>query len=197
MRTPVAVIIIVILVVSAGAIYWTDIAHQESANSGASYLVVGLRLNATVIHPGQRVAFDYWVNNTSREEVNVTSQDGWALPGLKPWGCVGPSWPLRFGFVKGNYAVSNISAATFMPLNQTLFNCSSIFFWSIKSVSFKPSSSQGELSFDNGGSFPFYSNSTESIPGWPYLSRLTPGQYTIVAGDEWGHLATAAFLVTS
>jgi len=195
LRNSVVVIVILLLIVSAGTVYWLDTAHTKSAISDASQLVVGLRLNATTIHPDQHMSFAFWVNNTSSEENNVTAQDRWALPGLKPWGCSSPSWPLRFGFVNGNYVASNISRATFMPLSNPGFNCSAIINLVFTSVSFRPLSSWANLSYyyNHLTSGLFALDGTETIPGAVYPSQLTPGKYTIVAGDEWGHVALAHF----
>ena len=133
------------------------------------------------------MAVTIWDNNTLAENNHVAVASDWAISGIDGGGCV-RNWPLGIGLMKGHYAASNVSQGQFVDYP---------FFWNcpgelivLQSLTFLPHNSTAIAKTNFG------------TPSWNILQTYTyqnlePGEYTVVACDEWGHIALAYFSMTA
>jgi len=149
------------------------------ATESPAALRLSLSLNSSSIRAGHDISFNAVLFNTSCAENDVPSQNNWAVPDL----VIGPAGPtdspVAFAVVQGLYVPANVSSAPrieYGPGGTTVAG-------GIESYSFQP---KGDLA------------SVRSINGYwskdQFLS-FTPGTYTVVVADEWGHVATSSFTV--
>ena len=161
-------------------------------------LVIRLILNSSRITSGASIGINVSDYNTFPMELNLSEASDWALNGLATGGC--PSLYLPFGIAvfQGTYTSANVSQATPLPIFQVVACPMLVRF--ITGYLFQPMS-------DNATVLP----GTEVTPMatvvpvngiYNYtgiklnqLIPFSPGTYTVVAGDEWGNLAFAYFVV--
>jgi|GEM_PF-631870 len=165
-----------------------------------SGLNLSLSLGSTLISPGQAVSvgIDEW-NTLPRENV-VPSASDWPLRGLTLGPC-GTNLPIGIEIAQGFYTSSNISSAQTLQLSEPgIYNCPLISS-SISSYAFEPSGDVAGVvgSCDSNPCFTVSANSTTNVSGYwtatSTFSNFTPGEYTVVGGDEWGALAMLHFAV--
>ena len=157
-------------------------------------------MNATSIHLNQHIDVHAWVTNTIDSENNVTATDGWPSGfGLWGFGCNHPHlWPLRLGLATGHYTQDNVSEAGWLMPAPSNLHCSAFPIANLTSFLFMPSNSSAMISYNRYGqtyvakAIPI--EATQSIPG-PMFPSLSAGKYTVIVGDEWGHLAFATFSI--
>jgi hypothetical protein len=170
---------------------------KTTTTTGANGLLLGLSLNQTVIEPGQTVGITVYEQNTLKVVNNVSAADKWPVNGLS----VGPcgSLDMPFGIVVYHGHVSVLSVPGVQPLQlyePGTYNCPSIS--EVSSYEFQP------MSTELVGVPPANVSSTIDAKGnWgptflqSSFSDFAPGIYTIIAGDEWGDVATLQFNVSS
>ena len=179
----------------------------NSTTYAASNPDLGLRLvislDASTIHAGGSVNYTASVYNTRPSQNNVSSASNWATPRLIMTACGPTDSPIAFAILQGHYTSGNLSGAPSLDygvMSSTVFGGATV-------VSFQPSSDVASVYASMG-----YCNSnpcfTKPVSTWRVLSqypsgvgtvvqwgRFTPGEYTVLAEDEWGDVALATFAV--
>ena len=128
---------------------------------------------------------DVWEFNPLPVMNNVSTVSNWEPNGVYAGGC-DPGWPVGVELLRGHYVASNLSGASPVLLNFTSTCPSSII--PTSSLSFLPNSSSAIIK----GAYPDDASPTRRT--WTYYYyELGPGDYTVVARDEWGHMAFGYF----
>lgn len=185
-------------------------AYFSVTNSGgnSSALQLSLRLSANSITSGDSIGISVSEYNALPAANNVTAASLWPVPYLSAGPC-GADSPDGFAVLSGRYSSSNISSAA-NPLKlyePGPYFCPLMLSSGISSYNFHPASYIADI---YGLCSPepcitdFATNSTSVVSGtWSgsdensaVFSAFPPGDYTVVAGDEWGHYAFAYFTVT-
>jgi hypothetical protein len=168
-------------------------------------LALTLSLDTTTPRPGQKLIVRVGVANTLATENTVPSAKNWQPVGLTLGACGTTGFPFGIAYYKGNYDAGGVASAT--PLyfyNPYLLPpCAAPL--PVDDYVFQPASdiALGRISGVPGDSAnAFAMEVTLVIAGyWPstpssVINPFTRGDYTIVAGDEWGSLAVLHFTVT-
>lgn len=172
---------------------------QLSANSGGS---LGISVDELNI-----------LNSTN----NITAESDWAYPPafLNPDSeCdvslpyFGPETPFGFAVLQGYYGVNNFTAAKALPLYNTSEISSCVHYSATFSsvnpyYSFAPLSNQGNYFYPGVQIHQFDSVTITTFGYWtggisvpPVLfHRFTPGEYTVLAADEWGQIVLLHYMV--
>lgn len=175
----VLVIIAVLGVATAAALYYS----QKASDAAALNLQVSV---SPVVGSGQVLTANLWINNTLSTNNSVTVASDWPLQGLTS-GCI-TGYPLRVGLLTGHYAANNVSDGQLVPY-PFVFGCPGVQII-LQSLTFLPHSSTA-VAKTNFGTPTWDINSTFTY------QNLSAGEYTVVAGDEWGQIAFAYFSVTA
>jgi len=138
---------------------------------------------------------------------NVSASSDWPVKGLSLSTCGPVNLPLGMAVFKGYFTRSNASSAKPLSLYQPngIYACPMILS-GISQYSFYPQSSKAQVwgsctpepcqVRDVSGSNEI-SGFWNTVPfvEWSSRSTLTPGAYTVAAGDEWGQLVFLYFVV--
>jgi hypothetical protein len=167
-------------------------------------LALTLSLDTTTPRPGQKLIIRVGVSNTLARENTVTSAKNWQPVGLTLGPCGTTGFPFGIAYYKGYYDADSVASATPLyfynpnllppcaaplPVDEYVFQPSSDI--ALGRISGVPDNTANafamEVSLVIGGYWP----STPSAVIGPF----TRGDYTIVAGDEWGTLAVLHFTI--
>ncbi len=218
-RERVALIIGVALLIASVSIVFVLIAQYPIRTTGegtttttlnnSSALVLILSLNGTKLGAQQTLLINVGVNNSLGRLNNVSASNNWASGNLgQGFGpCGFTNSPIRLSVFKGTYSQANFSGAT--PLQMVnpslIYSCPATF--DIQSYAFQPLSNLANVSSCLGTpcinqyrtahmNLSFSVNGTWSASN-AQLEPFSPTTYTVVAGDEWGDVVLAYFLVTA
>jgi hypothetical protein len=208
----VGVALVSILAVGAGAAFYQSgqtvrqgaipPGNSESGFS-AGGLLLGLQLNSSEVRPGQAVAVTVSERNTLGARNEVEAAQKWGAEGLAVGPCGSLNYPFGFAVFSGNYSTSSgLSSAKAAQLYQPgIYFCPEILA-GVDSYVFSPLSDEAEVTC--GGTpepcLTLQMNVTSDVGrSWTGNSSeaLSPGVYTVVAGDEWGALLFRHFVVSS
>jgi hypothetical protein len=169
-------------------------------NQDSSALKLSLVTNSTTIRSGQAIGIDISLNNTSSKPLTLSSQDNWPINGLGLGGC--SFLPVGIAIAHGYYTEHNMTDAKPLSL-YFLPPCPSAL--GIKSFTFQPMSDQITVEC-KPADFPApctpmvkvranvaYGSFLEN----QHFLNFNTGVYTIIGGDEWGHIAIQHFVVTN
>lgn len=210
----VTLMMIAIITVLIGAIYGASylVSGNASSSQGESTglpvdLQLGLSLSPTSMSTGQSIRISVQETNSLSSLNNVTVARDWAEAYLTVSPCGTLSFPMGYAILSGYYTASNISSGESLNLYEPgPYNCPLILS-GIDSYAFLPLSSTAAV-YGSCEPEPCFSsfnvNSTGSVSGsWSgnstdnsQFSSFAQGTYTVVAGDEWGHLVFAYFSVS-
>jgi hypothetical protein len=176
----------------------------SAVTNPADHLELRLTLNATSIRSGQAVNISISEFNPQPQPNNVTASDDWPIEGLSLGPCGTINLPIGLELFSGYYDASNVSSARALQLDSPgIYNCPMMM--SVDSYSFHPSSSAADVygSCTPGFCFTMDVSSASSVSGYwgsgssqaGNFHRLSPGTYTVAAGDEWGALTILHFVV--
>ncbi len=170
-------------------------------NQSSSALRLVLSTNSTTIQSGQVIGIDISLNNTSSKPLTLAAQDHWPINGIGLGGC--SFLPIGIVIVDGYYTEYNMTDAKSL----------SLYFLPpcppgpgmIKSFTFQPMSNQITVECESTNSPVPCPQMTEARANVAYSSFLenehflnfNTGIYTIIGGDEWGHIAIQHFTVTN
>lgn len=175
----------------------STITSVSSQSAGA--LLIRLGLNSSRITSGATIEFNVSDYNPSLNELNLSKGDNWAVDSLATGGC--PSLYLPFGIAvfQGTYTSANVSQAVPLSIFPEVA-CPMIVMY-ITGYLFQPMSDNATV-LPNTTLVPMATeisvSGTYNMTGnqLNQLKPFAPGIYTVVAGDEWGNLAFAYFVVT-
>ncbi len=168
---------------------------KNSSTVPVDPLKFSLSVNPMIVKQNQSVAIDITLNNTSQDTIFKAYNSRLTMDMLTRGPC---DWLEPFGIAmfEGNYSLDNIKDGKPISLwAGGTYNCQMITY--ITGYSWQPSSDKvtetGGLNYaremkyhDSFGGF-YGDNNT--------VHKFAPGEYTVVAGDEWGHLAMQHFIV--
>ena len=175
--------------------------NSVTENKTASGLKLYLATSSQTIRPGQDIDIIISVNNTLSKQITLSDENSWKLNYLSVNPCT--SAPYGVAILDGFYSEQNVTEGK--PL--TIFNNAALcpaYNKTNQSYVFEPLSSHvalnnctGSMSecssgFDMGNQFSF-----SGIWKDGQIQSFTPGLYTIIGGDEWGHIAIEHFVVTN
>lgn len=173
------------------------IPYYDSTNStdSTSFLNLSLSANTTSLKIGQAIGIDVRLNNTSSKVLIANHSDNWSLKGLGLKPC-DDEMPFGIAILQGNYLQNNMTTSKPLSLYQTgTYHCQAIF--SIKSYAFQPLTDMAM--FEDGS----INNSYELIRHLSFygyfvgdqFQQFSSGTYTVIGGDEWGHVVIRHFVV--
>jgi hypothetical protein len=155
----------------------TDQSHLELHATASPYMGSAQNINATI-----------WEINTLQSTNDIEVAPSWSgILGIAAQGCT-TGWPMGIGLLKGHYVASNVSQGQLVSY-PFMFSCPGAQI-TLQSLAFMPDSSTA-IATTNFGT-PTWDVSQSFV-----YQNLNPGNYTVVACDEWGHTAFAYFTVTS
>jgi hypothetical protein len=176
-----------------------------SSISGGNGLTFRLTVNFSTASSGVTVdafAADY---NLHASPANVTAADAWSVPiqVLQSDYCTPTDNAVGVSIAQGHYTLSNVSSAEFLIfINPAVtYTCTEQAPVPVASYTFSPMGDTATASGSCGGSTCGYSTTVydQLVASASYvhgaLSNFTPGEYTVVAGDEWGNSLLAYFTV--
>jgi predicted secreted protein len=167
-------------------------------NQSAGGLMVRLELNSPRITSGATVGISVSDYNPSPSVLNLSEESAWALDGLSTGACPSLLYPFGIAIFQGRYTDANVSLA--LPLRIfPVVPCPMLVRY-ITGYQFQPTSDNATV-LPGTGKVPMATG--VSVSGTYYtggnqpngLTPFSPGTYTVVAGDEWGNLALAYFIV--
>lgn len=167
-----------------------------------SALKLYLSTNSTSIQSGQAIGIDVSLNNTSPQQLTLPVQDNWPINGLGSGGC--SFLPIGITILDGYYTEQNMTDKKSLSFYfQPPCGPFNVFF---KNFAFQSLSSKAIAECESTDSYVFscpkmiemrynvaYSHVLENGDFQPFNS----GVYTVVGGDEWGHVAIRHFTVTN
>jgi hypothetical protein len=168
-------------------------------NQSAGGLIIRSELNSSRIASGATVGITVSDYNPSSMELNLSKESVWAVDGLSTGGCPSLYFPFGIAVYQGRYTSANLSQA--VPLQIFPATPCPMLVRYITGYLFQPTSDNATV-LPGSGAVPMAMgvsvSGTYNATGNHYgqLTTFTPGTYTVVAGDEWGNLAFAYFIVT-
>lgn len=163
-------------------------------------LLLLLSENSSTIASGATIGINVSDFNPSAQELNLSRGTTWPLEGLSTGGCPSLYYPFGISVFQGRYTDANVSQAVSLRIFPVV-PCPLLVRY-ITGYAFQPMSDNATV-LPGTGEVPMATSisasGTYDAPG-SKLSGLTPfqrGTYTIAAGDEWGNLAFAYFVVGS
>ncbi|MDE1763877.1 MAG: hypothetical protein KGH88_06500 [Thaumarchaeota archaeon] len=175
------------------------ISHTNSIRD-TSFIKLFLTTNSTIIRQGQTIGVDIWISNTSSNNLTMNYDDNWPWKRLTLYPCV-VGMPFGVALLEGNYSLQNLTAAKQLSLYQNgTYNCPMERYDHVNAYAFEPSSDNATLETPAGNftSEMRYSLSVNGFYGPANdFQALADGEYTIVAGDEWRHIALQHFTVSN
>jgi hypothetical protein len=169
-------------------------------NQSAGSLLVRLELNSTRIVSGATVGINVSDYNTSPMWLNLSKESAGVLDGLSTGVCPSLYYPFGIAVFQGRYTSANMSQA--VPLRIFPVIPCPLLVRYITGYLFRPMSDTATI-LPGTGEIPIATG--VSVSGTYYtpgsqpngLTPFTPGTYTVAAGDEWGNLAFAYFVVVA
>lgn len=176
--------------------------HLSNTNSirDTSFIKLFLTTNSTIIKKGQAIGVDIWISNTSGNKLVINYDDNWSWKRLTLHPCV-VGMPFGVALLEGNYSLQNLTAAKQLSLYQNgTYYCPMERYDQVNAYAFEPFSYNTTLETP-AGNFPSDIRYDLSVNGFygptNDFQALADGEYTIVAGDEWGHIVLQHFTVSN
>jgi len=162
-------------------------------NPGA--ISFGASLNSTEMSQNQAIRVTVSDRNSLLFADELSLSRDWRVPSLPQGSCVSDEYPFGIAVFQGLYTIGNVSSARVLKLyvpgvvNPCLSNGLG------SSIEFKPQQNISTSVELNG----YYTAGETPSPGGGYIAGVfhpfLPGEYTLVAGDEWGHVQILYFEV--
>ena len=181
---------------------------NSASSKSASGLSLSLSLDSTTYQPGQQVTIVIVETNTLSKTNIVSISNKWSCSYLTLGQCGTYLLPFGVALLQGYYSSTNISTATpATPLMFYDYNVQPcpIVLGKITTYDFKPSSDIATIQYKSQpGTQPIKTNVAFSLQltgYWtgsppPIKKNFEPGDYPVVAGDEWGNLVVLHFTVS-
>ncbi|MDE1728927.1 MAG: hypothetical protein KGH81_07105 [Thaumarchaeota archaeon] len=190
---------------------WATVVYNPvTAGTVANLSAFKLNLSTDndMIRSGQKIGIDISFNNTSSIPLKLMAQDSRPYPSLSLGEECGFRSSIGIAILDGYYTEQNMTQGKALTIFGSIYAVSCpADISSIQSYVFEPSSSHAYESFcDSGGnelsSCGGFDNEAAhlEINGTWADGKIRPfeaGVYTLIGGDEWGHLAIRHFTVTN
>ena len=181
----------------------TSTTSSASTSTGSTEdLVLRLVLNSSLVPQGRSLSLTVVEWNGLDARNNVNASTGWSVGGLGDGPCGPLNYPFGFEVLSGYYngSAGLASAQEVQLYAPGPYYCPMVLS-GITSYSFYPLSDRADVigSCNQNPCFTEEMNTTGVVQGdWNggSLVPLSPGAYTVVAGDEWGTLLFGHFEVT-
>ena len=163
-------------------------------NQTSSALRLYLSTDSTYANPAEAVGVDISLNNTGSTPLILAKSDNWPRNDLSSGPC--SNLPFGIAILKGYYAEQNMTGASSLVIYQNI-PCPNPA--SIKSYTFQPLSSKATQECDGPFSCPVLADMKIHLKIDGFMDNngqhrpFNVGTYTIVGGDEWGHVAIQHF----
>ncbi len=174
----------------------------SASTTSADGLSLTLNLNSSTFHSGDEVSIAVSELNTLDKNIRVDAADKWPVSGL----IAGPMGRLNFpegvAVFQGHLASSDLHTASplFLYDPYAIYNLPAIF--TATAYEFKPKSETCDV-YQNADVVitNMSTNAKVAVDGYWIASypagftTFSPGEYTVVAGDEWGKVVLLYFTV--
>jgi hypothetical protein len=168
-------------------------------------LNLSLSLDSTIYNPSQQISIVIDEKNTLSKTNIVSVSSKWSFSYLTLGQCGTYLLPFGVALLQGYYSSTNISTATPLMFYDYSVQPCPIVFGKITTYDFRPSSDIATIQYKSQpGTQPIKTNVTFSLQLTGYWTGSPPikknfdsGDYTIVAGDEWGNLVIVHFTVSN
>lgn len=162
-------------------------------NKNSSPLQLFLSIDSEYENPGGPVSIDVGLNNTGSVPLTLAKSDNWPRNDMSSGLC--SYLPFGISILKGYYTEQNMSSAKSLVIYENV-PCPAPSL--IKSYTFEPSSSKATQECDSLFTCPGLTDMKAHlvIPDFMYNGQhhsFDVGKYTVVGGDEWGHVAIQHF----
>lgn len=163
-------------------------------NQTSSTLKLFISTDSTYTSPGNPVGVDISLNNTGSTPLILTKSDNWPRNDLSSGPC--SNLPFGMAILKGYYTEQNMSNANSLVIFQ---NIPCPLPAKIKSYTFQPLSSKATQECDSLFSCTGLVDMKTHLEISGFVDNNSPhhpfsiGTYTIIAGDQWGHVAIQHF----
>jgi len=163
-------------------------------NQTSSTLKLFISTDSTYTSPGNPVGVDISLNNTSSTPLILTKSDNWPRNDLSSGPC--SNLPFGMAILKGYYTEQNMSNANSLVIFQ---NIPCPLPAKIKSYTFQPLSSKAIQECDSLFSCTGLVDMKTHLEISGFVDNNSPhrpfsvGTYTIIAGDQWGHVTIQHF----
>jgi hypothetical protein len=175
-------------------------ASSTSVRSPASGLELSLTLNSSSTSTGLGIAATAVELNTLTTPNNVSAAADWPIGNLSAGPCGHSNEPVGIEVLRGDYDAANVSSASALQLYKPgTYACPAILS-EVSGFVFQPSSDNATVlgACQPGPCFNETISASVSVSGYWTGNSFTSfpsGVYTVVAGDEWGGMATVHFTV--
>jgi hypothetical protein len=170
----------------------TTQAHQVSSNG----LWLELSISGSVFVSGQPLVISVDSYNPTSASLNVTAGKSWAVQGLRADSCYSSVYPFGVAVYQGTFTAANVTEGK--PLQIFPIVPCPLFIRLVTGYYFSPQSSSANVLPGTGATIPISTSVTVSgtFSGQSSSAQpLSQGEYTVVAGDEWGTLVFLQFQV--
>jgi plastocyanin len=176
----------------------SQVSQKENSTSA---LKLYLSTNSDIIKQGQSIGITVSVNNTLSSQVMVQDENFWKLDNLRVNPCA--RTPYGIAIFDGFYSEKNMTDGKPLRIFDFDANCQA-YIKTTQTYVFHPSSGHVTLNncsdtqstcssgYDMGNQLSFTGTLDTG-----QIMPFNPGIYTIVGGDEWGHVAIEHFVVTN
>ncbi len=169
--------------------------QSSSENTPPSMLSLSVSVNSTEIKTGRGIAMDIALGNTSPNTLVINPRHNWPI---RIWS-MGPCLfhlPFGMALLEGNYSIENMTEGEHLLLYPSgVYMCKTI---GIVDYVFQPSSNKAIIETYNSTNYQVAMQYHLAFNGFyddKIFQPLTPGVYTIVGADEWGHIVINHFTV--
>lgn len=172
---------------------------EDVATNSSSSLKLSLSTNSTIIQSGQAIEITISLDNVSPHLLTMHPQNNWPIQGLDLDGC--SNSPMGVAILDGFYTMQNMSGRHPMVFH-FLYPCPPSL--SARSFTFYPMSNNVTIICEPGdwGTCQHLIHTKASVAYHSFLQDgkffdFNSGNYTIIAGDEWGDVAIRHFQVVN
>jgi hypothetical protein len=195
-----AAVVVAVALASTFAVFQAGSGALTGPTSGYATSADGLKLTLQIsgsrIQLGGSVTINVTETNTNAKALNESAASRWAVQGLRMSTCYASVYPFGVAVYEGHYSKNNLSSGT--RLNLYPFEPCPMLVRYISGYYFSSRSDFAEVLPGTGAPIPMTSG---LVASGNYVSGnsktiFASGEYTVVAGDEWGSLVLLSFVVS-
>jgi len=168
---------------------------SNTSSHGQNGLQLELGVSRTSLLPGESLSITVAEYNTLDSANNVSSGSNWSISDLELGSCGHTVYPFGIAIFSGVYTASNVSEGTPLQIFPADVPCP-LFIMLITGYIFQPLNDSAILLPSDTTPLLMSSQvSVSAIYSGGTQHSFPAGEYTVVAGDEWGVLAFQYFSV--